>query len=105
VLGTGAPLSWSEPGHPDSPPDARLRHGHRGRGSWWWASSCPCRWCRRRCPRRCTRATPTGTDPARGSWRFVAVAAGILLALLSATGQADPDRRLPICALEWERLR
>ena len=44
-----------------------------------------------------------GSGP--GSWRFVAVAAGILLALLSATGQADPDRRLPICALEWERLQ
>jgi hypothetical protein len=36
---------------------------------------------------------------------FAAVAGGILVALLSATGQADPDRRLPICALERERER
>jgi hypothetical protein len=36
---------------------------------------------------------------------FAAFAAGILEALLSATGQADPDRRLPICALEQERLQ
>jgi hypothetical protein len=46
-----------------------------------------------------------GSGPGVLALIFTAVAAGILVALLSATGQADPDQRLPICALEWERLQ
>jgi hypothetical protein len=46
-----------------------------------------------------------GSGPGVLALIFTAVAAGILVALLSTTGQADPDRRLPMCTLEWERLQ
>jgi len=46
-----------------------------------------------------------GSGPGVLALIFAAVAGVILAVLLSATGQADPDRRLRLCALEWERLQ